>query len=879
MRILRKLKFWTGKADGGAAAREQLMAVFRRKYANFQTLLDSNAQLLKIISDIEHKLQGHTVFGPAYIEAQTMRSIFHAARMIDCLEKMAGRPYPLLYAALDEIHRKIKLEKGEITRSAAAGDDLLLDYSRIGRESVDAVGAKNANVGEIMNRLGIPTPRGFAITTTAFRRYIEANNLAEIIMRMKAKADLIEAETILQVSQEIRKRLLQAEIPPDLADAIQKAHARLTREIGGTSPNISMRSSALGEDSALSFAGQYLTVLNVPAGRILEEYKNILASLFTPHAISYRLHMAITFQEAVMAVACQEMIDAKASGVMYTRSPIDPLDDRILIKSVWGLGPYVVDGVISPDAHVFTRQAPHVLVESETADKPARLVALADGKLAEEAVPDRERRLPCLTEDQARQLAEYGMRLETHFGRPQDIEWALDRDSRLVLLQARPLRVDAPESGVPKAAAEPLAGYPLLLEGGDIGCVGAGCGPVHIVATEADLAAFPDGAVLVSAAASPQLVMAMPKARAILTETGNIAGHMSSLAREYMVPTLLNLERATQVLTPGTEVTVDAFNARVYLGRAPELLESAVRFSGIMHHTPTYHALRRRADLIVPLNLKDPKAPGFTPANCRTLHDIMRFIHEKSYEEIFQLGDLVTDRGKLSVRLKAPLPLDLYVIDLGGGLRVDAVRSSEIRPEDVVSAPFGALLKGMICDELICREPRPIHLGGFFSVMGRQLLTPPHIAAERFGEKSYAIISDRYLNFSSRVGYHFSVLDSHCGRTAAKNYINFQFKGGAADELRRNRRARVIEKVLTAGGFMVNTVNDRVTARLEKLEAPRIREKLDLLGRLLIYTRQMDMLMHNEAMVDKLAECFLDGNYNLDPDDGPAQCRIPFQRE
>jgi pyruvate, water dikinase len=873
MKILQKLRFFGKNPKADEASPEKLMQVFRRKYANFRTLLDSNTQLLKIIGDIEHKLNGQTIFGPSFTEAQTMRSIFHSARMIDCLEKMSGRPYPLLHKVLEEIHRQIKFEAGDITVTPSAGTALLLPYSRIGQEETEAVGAKNAHIGEIMNRLGIPTPRGFAITTAAFRHYITFNNLTETILRMKAKADLIEAETILQVSQEIQHRLSQAEVPPDLTAEIYQAHAQLTDEIGSPNANISMRSSALGEDSAISFAGQYLTVLNVPAERLLQTYKRIIASLFTPHAISYRLHMAITFQEAVMAVACQEMIEARVSGVMYTRNPIDPLENRILIKAVWGLGPYVVEGVITPDTYVFSKDEAPRLLESKIADKAARLIALVNGDLCEEPVPEHQRRHACLPEDQARRLAEYGLRLEAHFGKPQDVEWALDPTGRLVLLQARPLRVGAPETGNRKVRGEPLAGYSILMQGGDIGCVGVGTGPVFPVATESDLAAFPDGAVLVSATASPQLVMAMPKARAILTDTGNIAGHMSSLAREYMVPTILNLGDASKLLVPGTQVTVDAFNARVYLGHIPELTDAAAPLSGVMHNTPTYNALRRRAELIVPLNLKDPKAPDFTPAHCRTIHDIMRFIHEKSYEEIFQLGDLVTDRGKLSVRLQASLPLDLYIIDLGLGLRVDAARVKAVRPEDIVSAPFGALLKGMMREDLTSREPRPIHLGGFFSVMGRQLLTPPHIAAERFGDRSYAIISDRYLNFSSRVGYHYSVLDSYCGQTAAKNYINFQFKGGAADELRRNRRARVIEKVLVDIGFMVNTVVDRVTARLDKLEASQVQAKLDMLGRLLIFTRQMDMLMHSEAMVAQMAECFLSGNYNLDPQGAPV-CRI-----
>jgi pyruvate,water dikinase len=279
---------------------------------------------------------------------------------------------------------------------------------------------------------------------------------------------------------------------------------------------------------------------------------------------------------------------------------------------------------------------------------------------------------------------------------------------------------------------------------------------------------------------------------------------------------------------------------------------------------PTYMALRRRADLIVPLHLTDPKAPGFTEENCRTIHDIMRFIHEKSYAVVFQLGDLVTDRASISARLQAPLPIDLHVIDLFGGLTVDATRVRSVLPEQVVSVPFKALLQGMLREDLGARQPRPVNLGGFFSVMSEQMLAGG-AGSERFGDRSYAIISDKYINFSSRVGYHYSVLDCYCGKTAAKNYIHFQFKGGAADEQRRGRRARMIEKSLAALGFLVETNGDRVSARIDKQEEGFIQEKLDLLGRLLIFTRQMDMMMVTEGHVEQLTECFLSGNYSLEP--------------
>ena len=161
------------------------------------------------------------------------------------------------------------------------------------------------------------------------------------------------------------------------------------------------------------------------------------------------------------------------------------------------------------------------------------------------------------------------------------------------------------------------------------------------------------------------------------------------------------------------------------------------------------------------------------------------------------------------------------------------------------------------------RNMRPVNLKGFMSVMSEQMLTPTNIAMERFGDRSYAIISDTYVNFSSRVGYHYSVVDAYSGRTVNKNYINFQFKGGAADDVRRSRRSRGIAKVLRSLGFIVDTKADVVTARFQKHPAEAVEEALDHLGRLLQFTRQMDMLMQSEASVTMLAECFLNGDYQM----------------
>jgi len=847
-------------------SRQELMAAFHVKYDNFKLLLESNTELLKIISDIEQKLRGQSAFGLPYIEAQTMRAFFHCSRMIHCIEKMSGQPYPLLKKVLDDIQQVIKGEGSPTGRTSCR--DFILTYPQIlSHELVDSVGEKNANVAEVQNHVHLTVPRGFAITTAAFGHFMTANRLVEVVQRLKAKADIIETETILQVSEQIQQIMAESDVPEDLGRMILDAFDELD---SGTPASckplkISMRSSAIGEDSTLSFAGQYLTVLNVPREKILEEYKNILASLFTPRAIAYSLHMGIPFTDASMAVACMEMIPAQASGVMYTRNPVNPVDNRVLINAVWGLGPYAVDGIVPPDSYFLSKDDPPVLLKSRIQEKTVRLVGRPDGYVVEETVAEELRQQACLSEEQARELAASGLKLEAHFGCPQDVEWAMDNEERLVILQTRPLRMEGRDSdgktfdpGIPEGAT-------VLLGDADVACPGIGFGPAVHIRTEADLAAFPDGGVLIAVQASPQYVIAMNKAQAIITDFGSIVSHMASLAREYMVPTLMNTRQATSLIAPGTEVTVDAYNGRVYQGRVPEVIDSGLRHGGFVVKGPAYHALRRRADLIVPLNLTDPQSAQFAEQNCRTIHDIMRFIHEKSYAVVFQLGDLVTDRASISARLKAPIPLDLYVIDLFGGLRVDATRVASVTPEEVTSVPFRALLKGMLHQDLAVPQTRPVNLSGFLSVMSEQMVPQAGTGGERFGDRSYAIVSDKYLNFSSRVGYHYSVLDCYCGKTPAKNYINFQFKGGAADDVRRSRRARMIEKVLGSLGFLVETTGDRVRARMAKQDESYLQEKIDILGRLLIYTRQMDMMMHSEAHVTQLTECFLQGNYCLDP--------------
>ena len=838
--------------------------ILREKYASFRKLLESNSELLNIIADIDEKLQGHTIFGMSYVRSQTTRAVFHTQRMVSSLGHLNRSDNRDLVEALERIKAQIK----EIVehRREVAQPRFTIPYQEIDKEMVDWVGGKNANLGEICSRVKLPVPQGFAITTMAQDVLFQANDLHQEIRKIKMEVELEDLETVTLASEAIRKLITDSPVPAEVQEAVLKAFDDMTEflsvpEDGGPA-RVAMRSSAIGEDSELSFAGQYLSILNVTRDNLMECFKSILASLYTPQAMIYRLTKGIMDEDCTMSVACLQMVESLASGVMYTRHPFNLLEDRIIINAVWGLGPYAVDGTVTPDTYVLEKRPEPAILERNISRKEVQLLPLHDGSgVRQEKVPAELRETPCLGDDQIMALARHGLSLEHHYQIPQDVEWALDSRNRLYILQTRPLHFQARTSGEGQPKIPRIEGHTVLMESGSVACPGVGHGPAYHVTTDEDLKGFPEGAVLVAKRSNPLFVVVMPKAQAIVTDAGSVSGHMAALTREFNVPAILGTRTATTDIKNGTVVTVDGFSGRVYQGKVEELLAFEKPKEAHMADTPVYRVLKQVAELLIPLNLTDPRAETFSPEHCRTIHDITRFVHEISYKGMFRISDHVQEDDTSAVKLTARLPLDVYIVDMGGGLADLPPGAKRVDPDAVASIPMKALLKGMLRDDLRWDQPRPVEIQGLLSVMTGQMLSPTH---DGLGERSYAIISDQYLNFSSRVGYHYGVLDSFCGPVINKNYITFAFKGGAADDVRRIRRAAAIARILEEIEFTVKIQGDRVDARFQKDSQEILEDKLDKLGRLLIFTRQTDMLMHNDRCVELFAKCFLNEEYDLE---------------
>ena len=841
-----------------AAGKAGMGVVFRTKYGFFKELLKANSDLLSIMADMEEKLKGEAVFGSSYIKNQTNRALMQTFQMVKSINRLSGGRYHELYSVLEDINGRIKTIIDGKDDDHAIGH--VMPYSAIGIHDADKVGGKNANLGEIRNNLRIPVPEGFAITTRAFREFFRYDHLKEEIIHKRSLIYVNDVELLATLSAESMALIESKPLPPEVEKDILDAYQALW----GDDPTVrvAMRSSAVGEDGDISYAGQYLTLLNVTRDRLVSSYKAIAASLYSARAIAYRASKGIYDEDLAMAVACVRMVDAKASGVMYTRHPYDIVNENIVINAVWGLGPYAVDGVVLPDTYWVTKDDTLSIVRCEPSVKTVRLVCDPEGGVREEPVPPGNQSDPCLSGEQIRLLAAYGRDLENHYRCPQDVEWAIDPSGRLVIVQSRPLKITAEQVKARKAG--PVTGYQVFVEESDIACQGIGKGPAFHVHSVDDLPRFPKGGILIAHHSSPEYVVVMKKASAIVVEAGSVSGHMAAIAREFDVPTLIGAKKAMDLIPGGTDITVDAYSGRVYQGIVEELIQAARKEDAYMKDTPVYEYLKRVSDHINPLHLVNPRSPRFTPSRCTTLHDIARFCHEYSYGEMFRVSDIASKYQGSSLKLKAPLPMDLHMIDLGGGLIENGEGGNMVGVDRVQSVPFKALIGGMLNKAILSMGPRPVNFSGLMSVMREQALSPGHVG-QRFGDRSYAIIADKYLNFSSRVGYHYSVVDAYCGETVNKNYITFSFKGGAADKVKRIRRVKAISLILEREGFKVDVVSDKVDARIQKYPCSYIAEKLDILGRLLIFTRQMDMLMTSEKSMVWVAENFLAGNYELNP--------------
>jgi len=821
----------------GPGAIEEL----RARVGWFRDLIDQNNRALRLMADAEEKLTGEYLFDRQYLrwlDAELAEAVQTVVQ--DLLRIVPGR-----HAALEKAFRRIRERLLAVARmdTRVHSGPLCVDLERAGSEDADLLGEKSARLGELRCRLNIPVPDGFVVTAAAFDGVVRSTGAGALM-------DKLGPDPTEAAAKELRARLGHGPLPRDLLKAIR---SRL--KPFGRHARFAVRSSAIGEDGKLSFAGVHSTVMNVPRGGVIEAYQQVLASLFSRRALAYRKSHGLPAGQAAMAVGCLRMVPAVASGVLYTFDPADPLSDAMLISAAWGYGTTVVEGLGAADRFLVDRRPPHPVVKAVIAEKTHQLVAAADAGLRRETVFSGRRTEPCIGAPELAALAAIALAVERHMRCPQDIEWALDAQGALWILQARPLPPGPSPAVRPGEIAAAVAGRPVLMRGaGAVACRGIAAGRVVMIDPAATGDA-PPGSVLVTRHPSPDLARLLPSAAALISDSGSPAGHLAALAREHRVPALMATEIATGILEPGTEVTVDAEENVVYAGRVEALIRHGLWRADTFADSREFRVLRGMLKSITPLHLRNPASRGFAAERCSSYHDIIRFAHEKAVMALSDLDGFNWSEARRHIRrLSLDIPLGLSLIDLGGGVAENAP-PGDIGLANVACAPLAALLGGMTAPGVWETLPAGMDLKALMSSVTRSGGVSGLGTAEV--RRNLAIVSARYMNLSLFLGYHFNIIDCYLGDRPEDSYMLFRFAGGVSELARRARRVDLLERILTRQGFAVERSRDLVIARLNGVPAGTMVRRLRMTGRLIGYTRQLDVLLRNDDVTLAMAEEFL----------------------
>ncbi len=858
MKILKKIY---QKLTPSFDTEEHLRTDFKAKYYHFRQLLNANRTALEIMAEMEEALRGTRPFGMKSVRVWCTKVSTNLFQIVRSLNELTPGRYEDLYEQFDQIRENVNLFVHP--RSAPKKGPLVLPLQDVDKEMADDVGAKMAYIGEIRNRLQLEVPNGFVVTARGYERFMEHNELQAEIDRRIQTAPTDRLDQLFRLSASIQLLIsMSAKVPKDLEETILEQYRRVKQE-AGEEVTMAVRSSALGEDAhGVSFAGQYRSILNVGPEGILQAYKDIVASKYGLPAMAYRLNRGIRDEDVVMCVGYMTMENPVSGGVAYSRNPVNIRDDSIIINSVWGLPKSVVDGTTPSDLFIVSRGAPLVIREKEIAFKERKAVGYCPEGITCMDMTAPESQMPSLNDEKVLDIARMAVRLEAYAGTPQDIEWAVRKDGSVILLQCRPLQqIDVAEVDDSKGDLE---GQPtsVLLRGGVTVSPGVAAGPVFVVKNNVDALQFPNQAVLVAAQALPSWAALLNQAAAIITQQGNIAGHLATVAREFSVPALFGVRGAIDALKNGQCVTVDADSRTVHEGRIDALLDRAEEPKNLMEGSPVLATLKAACQHIIPLYLLDPEAPEFNPRSCKTFHDITRFCHEKVLEEMFRFGKdhrLFERSGK---ELICDLPMTYWLINLDDGLRED-VNADRVLLENVVSVPMLAFWQGLAA--VPWEAPPRVRSGGLMSAFMEATMNPAlePSRASRLAARNYCMISKDFCILQLRFNFHFCTVESLVGERTADNYIIFHFKGGAANLQRRMFRARLVAEVLEAYDFQTEAKEDAAFAELRGYDQAFTEERLKILGYLVMHTRQLDMAMSDPASLNHYKAKILKGMEEL----------------
>jgi pyruvate, water dikinase len=582
----------------------------------------------------------------------------------------------------------------------------ILWFDEIRKTDIPLVGGKNANLGEMYQMLtlrkrkgdifpseSIKVPYGFAVTAAAYKYFVEVTGLDKTIRKILTGLDTKNIKQLEEKGQQVRQAILSANFPDDLKKDISSAYALMAKKlkIPVASLDVAVRSSATAEDLPdASFAGQQESYLNIRGDyALLEAIKKAIASLFTNRAISYRVDKNFDHFKIQLSVAVQKMVrsDRGASGVMFTLDSDTGFRNVILINGSWGLGEFVVKGVVTPDEYMLFKptleQGYKSIISKQLGSKEKKLIYSTEGNTPTKEVPvsESDRHRFVLDDEQILKLARWGMIIERHYDRPMDIEWAFDGETHeLYIVQARPETVQARKDVNVLEEFKLLQKGKILAQGAAVGAK-IGQGSAHYIKEISQISEFKKGEVLVTTITDPDWEPIMKMASAIVTDSGGRTSHAAIVSRELGIPAIVGCGNATKVIATGKPITVSCAE-----GEVGKVYEGLLKFKVESHDLKGFRPPKTQIKMIV----ADPELVfgySFIPNQgvglAREEFIISNYIkiHPNALIDYTKLNDPAVKKQIDDLTIGYPDKVAYYVERLASGI---AILASAFYPNEVI---------------------------------------------------------------------------------------------------------------------------------------------------------------------------------------------------
>ncbi len=806
----------------------------------FQVILEKSNEALHLMSDMNDKLGCEYIFDLHYIEESAEKLDDLLLKILSEIKILTHHHTLDLFPAFEQIQHTIQEELAG--KHVLSSEAMVLPLHEVTNWQRDLVGGKMERLAGLSSHLGLRIPDGFVITTQAFFQHLQNSGLENVVEEAKYRLDQNDEEGWNKLSETIRKQLFETPLPRKLVSRIYYEFDALAERTNQENLRVAMRSSAWGEGGKASFAGLYNTQLNLTRDQILDGFLQVIASAYSLKALQYRFAKGYGEQEVAMAVACQIMTRSTTSGVLHTYIS-HRAKSAIHINSMWGYCSGIMEGSHSTDTVILDREPPYSILFKKVADKQQQMVPDIQGEMVWQNLSEKQHNILSLTENQLTTLAQTARSIERYYKRPQEIEWTFEDNGKLTILQTRDsLEKETFTRELPFQDNITHDAEIIFSNRGVSVQRGIAIGRIFVIDEKNDLNDFPHGAILLTRYASPRFAAIMHKTRGIITDIGSVSGHMSTLAHEFRVPTVVDTKIATQYLKHGDEITLDATQNIVYRGKITELDRFELTIEEVFEDSSEYRLLRRLLNHIYPITILEPQLEKITPDLCRTYHDIIAVTHKLAIEEIVHLSEKHSTKAfPPPKQMKTVIPFGLMVIDAGSGTTCSPT-DRYITPEQIVSQPLRDFWQGLKESGMWQNDPVSVKMGSFMSSMTRTAsLTAPEKVA-----KNLAVILNNYMSLSIQLGYHSTSIEAYLTDNIDDNAIYFKFFGGATEFARRARRTLFITNVLRHYDFMVEIQGDLVAGRVKKLSIERMSRRMMILGGMVGYTRQLDALMNSE---------------------------------